>query len=363
MKKTIGCLMLLVAFGSARPAADWRTDLSGYFGRDKAVDLNGAVGFLTGRFDTLSEEDKPVACGMLAYLYGQLGDKQNEYRKLGEYFEKYGALGMGYSFLPLTAQNSVLRYLRDWQLRYPWVLKIGLVSLGGPAPTSPTANPPETIVLGVEMASDVYYKVTDGEEVLKGGQFRRGFNSVTLQAKKLFREPGAFPYILEFKAGDLIVRRELVIGVQMDLQGVLANPAAAARKGVYVLEMFFGDELLASSHKTSVLVEELNIKPPPPNNVYDPWGPGYQNKPVIPSGVPIMAIPAAIMEAIKALKKKDEVEPVPPVELKSDIVYPFTRPNAAGDFVEVQARVSLGLREMSFLSYSIIGRREKTNAP
>jgi hypothetical protein len=363
MKKIIACLTLLTAFGSARPVVDWRTDLAGYFGRDKAVDLNGAIGFLTGQFDSLTEEDKPVACGMLAYLYGQLGDKQNEYRRLGEYFEKFGALGMGYSFLPLTTQNGVLRYLRDWQLRYPWVLKIGLVSPGGPAPTSPTANPPETIVLGVEMAADVYYKLTDGEEVLKGGEFRRGFNSVTLQAKKLFREPGAFSYVLEFKAGDLIIRRELVIGVQMDLQGILANPAAAARKGEYVLEMFFGDELLASSHKTSVLVEELNIKPPPPTNVYDPWGPGYQNRPVIPSGVPITAIPSAIMEAIKALKKKDEVEPVPPVELKPDIVFPFTRPNAAGDFVEVRARLSLGLREMSFLSYSLIDRRERPDPP
>lgn len=363
MTKKIACLALLAALGSAGLAADWRTDLAGYFGQGKADDLSGAIEFLKGQFEALTEEDKPVACGMLAYVYGQLGDKQNEYQKLGEYFEKYGAVGMGYTFLPLATRNSVLRYLRDWQLRYPWVLKIGLVSPGGPDPTSPKSNPPETVLLGVEMASDVYYKLMDGENVLKGGQFRRGFNSVTLQAEKLFREPGAFPYVLEFKAGDLIIRRELVIGVQMDLEGIMANPAAAATKGEFVLEMFFGDELLASSHKTSVLIQEPSIKPPPPNNVYDPWGPGYQNDPKLPRGVPIMAIPAAIMEAINALKKKDEVEPVPPVKMTSDIVFPFTRPNAGGDFVEVKARVSLGLREMRFLSYSQINRREKTNSP
>jgi hypothetical protein len=76
-----------------------------------------------------------------------------------------------------------------------------------------------------------------------------------------------------------------------------------------------------------------------------------------------MAIPTAIMEAINALKKKDEVEPVPPVKMTSDIVFPFTRPTAAGDFVEVKARVSLGLRAMRFLSYSQTARREKTNSP
>jgi len=70
-----------------------------------------------------------------------------------------------------------------------------------------------------------------------------------------------------------------------------------------------------------------------------------------------MAIPAAILEAIKALKKKDEVEPVPPVELKTDIIVAFRRPKARDDVIEVRARVSLGLREMQFLSYSLIGRR------
>jgi hypothetical protein len=121
--------------------------------------------------------------------------------------------------------------------------------------------------------------------------------------------------------------------------------------------MFFGQELLASSRKTAVTAQEMGIEVPPPSGKYDPFGPGYQNDPKLPSGVPIMAVPAAIMEAIKALKKKDEVEPVPPVELKPDLVFPYTQAGSAGDFVEVKARVSLGLREMSFLSYSLIDRR------
>lgn len=363
MIKRIACLALLAALGTAGPLTDWRADLAGYFGEEKPVDYGGAIHFLKGQIDSLSDEDKPVACGILAYLYGRLGDRENEYQRLGEYFEKYGASGMGYSFLPLSPRNSVLRYLRDWQLRYPWVLKIGFVSPGGPAQTAPAANPPETILLGIEMASDVYYKLTDGENILKGGQFHRGFNSVALQAKKLFREPAAFPYVLEFKAGDLIVRRELVVGVQMEYQGILGGPASAAKNDEFILEMFFGQELLASSRKTVISTKDLGIEVPPPSGKYDPFGPGYQNDPKIPNSIPIMAIPAAILEAIKALKKKDEVEPVPPVELKPDILYPFRRSNAGGSMVEVRARVSLGLREMRFLSYSLIGRPAQTHPP
>jgi hypothetical protein len=351
MKKT-ACLALLAALAAAQTPADWRTEVAGYFGGEKAVDYKGALDFLTGKIESLGDEDKPVASGMLAYLYGQLGDKEREYQKLGEYFEKYGASGMGYSFLPLSARNDIFRYLRDWQLRYPWVLKIGLVSPGGPAPTIPASNPPDTILLGVEMASDVYYKLTDGSKTLKGGQFHRGFNTVSLQARKFFREPAAFPYVLEFKSGDLVVRRELIIGVQMDYRGLMGEPAGGAGTDEYILEMFFGQELLASSRKTLVSLNEMGVEVPPPSGKFDPFGPGYQNQPRRPDSFPIMAVPGAILEAIKALKKKDEVEPVPPVELKTEILVPFTRLRPRGDIVEVQARVYLGLQGMRFLSYS-----------
>jgi len=363
MIKRIAWLTLSATLATAQPLADWRTGLANYFGEEKAVDYRGALDFLTGQVDSLTDEDKPVASGLLAYLYSRLGDRENEYQKLGEYFEKYGAAGMGYSFLPLTSRNDVFRYLRDWQLRYPWVLKIGLVSPGGPDQTVPSSNPPETILLGIEMASDVYYKLTDGNEVLKGGELHRGFNTVSLQARKLFRQPAAFPYVLEFKAGDLIVRRELIIGVQMDYQGILGEPVVGLGAAQYILEMFFGQELLASSRKTSVWLGEMGVEVPPPSGKFDPFGPGYQNRPRPPDSVPIMAIPAAILEAIKALKKKDEVEPVPPVELKAEILVPFTRPRPSGDIVEVRARVSLGLQEMRFLSYSLIGSPARIKLP
>jgi len=363
MIKRTACLVLLAALGAAQTPFDWRTQVANSFGEEKAIDYRGAVSFLTGQFDSLTDEDKPVACGLLAYLYSCLQERENEYLRLGEYFEKYGAIGLGFHFLPLATRNNVLRYLREWQLRYPWVLKMGFVLPGGSAEPAPLAHPPETVLLGVEMASDVYYKLSDGEKTLKGGQFHRGFNTVSLQAKKLFLEPGAFPYVLELKAGDLIVRRELVVGVQMEYQGVLGGPASASRSDEFVLEMFFGEELLASSRKTVISIEDLGIKAPPPTGKYDPFGPGYQNEPRIPNSIPIMAVPAAILEAIKALKKKDEVEPVPPVELKADMLVPFRRTNAGGDTIEVRARVSLGLRDMRFLSYVLTAPPAQTKTP
>jgi hypothetical protein len=54
---------------------------------------------------------------------------------------------------------------------------------------------------------------------------------------------------------------------------------------------------------------------------------------------------------------------VPPVELKTEILVPFTRLRAGGDIVEVRARVSLGLQGMRFLSYSQVSPPVRTNRP
>jgi hypothetical protein len=354
MKKGILFFALLATLCGPVLPADWRADLNNFFRDEKTVDYGGAAGYLQEQIESLGKEDKPVACGMLAYLHAQLGDKRNEYQRLGEYFEKYGAVGMGFTFLPLFIRNSVLRYLRDWQLRYPWVFKIGFVVPGTADSATLLANPPETILIGVEMAGDVYYKLMDDAQVLKGGRFHRGFNAVAIPAWKFFQKPGVFSLVLEFKAGDLIVQRELAIGVQMDQVGIMGKPSGGRRDEEFLLEMFFGADLLASGRKTLPSAQDMGIEAPPPTGKYDPFGPGYQNEPRIPNSIPIMAIPAAIMEAIKALKKKDEVEPVPPPKLQTDMLVSFKRPNARGDDIEVRARVSLGLQEMRFLSYSLI---------
>lgn len=356
MKKGIFICALLSILAGAVRAEDWKAKLVLFFQDEKAADYRGAAAYIEDKIGSLSDEDKAVASGLLAYFYGQLEDRENQYQRLGEYFEKYGASSMGFTFLPLPVRNGVLRFLRDWQLRYPWVLKIGFVTPGSDETSSLLANPPEIILLGVEMASDVFYKLLDGQDVLKGGRFHRGFNAVALPAWKLFRAAGVFPYILEFKAGDLIVRRELIVGVQLDSVGVIGKPAAGRKEEELVLEMYFGEDLLASSRKTLPSAREMGVESPPPSGKYDPFGPGYQNEPRVPSGIPILAIPAAIIEAIKALGKKDDVEPVPPPKLKTDILVSFMRPNSRGSDIQVRARISLGLREMRFLSYSLIER-------
>jgi hypothetical protein len=350
MRKMVRLALLAVFLGSAF-AADWRSDMAGFFSTPP-VDYKAAAAYLNERFDSLSEDDKPIACGLLAYLYGQSGDKSNEYARLGDYFEKYGLLGLGFDFLPPSVHASVAGYLRDWQLKYPWVFGIGFVESTSVTSVPFSANPPETLVLGVEMANVAYYKLLDDGGVLKGGLFRRGFNSVSIETKSLLWGSGTRPYYLELKAGDLIVRRELAIDVHLEAVGVVAKAAQPSANQEYTLKMFLGNKLLASS-RISLPSPPLNIEVPPPGGVYDPFGPGYQNDPKLPNAFPIAALPAAIYDLIKRLTKRGEVEPVPPVELKSQVAFSFNGKDDDGDPIEFRARLELDQRKIGFFPFNL----------
>jgi len=351
MSKRIAPLLLAGTLILSAAADDWRSEVAGFFSGEKGADYRAALAYLEAKFASLTDEDKPSACGLLAFLEARSGDKPAEYERLGDYFEKYGAIDMGFQFLPPAARNEFYHYIRDWQLKYPWVMKMGIVSSSAVTVQS-SAYPPDTLILGVEMAGEVLYKLSAGGEVIKGGMFRRGFNEIVIDARGVFRESGNYPYILEFKAGDLVIRRALNLNVRRQSFGQIGRRPDAARTAEYSVKIYLGDRLLAANQRNAPVSPPLDIPVPPPSGQYDPFGPGYQNDPRIPSAVPIGAIPMAVKELIDAFKKRSEFEPVPPVELKVDMQYHFSEENPDAPPSEVRAHLWLDLKSIQFLSYA-----------
>jgi hypothetical protein len=351
MTRRFSPLLLAGALVLPLAAADWRADVAGILTGEKGADYRAAQSYLEGQFGSLAEDDKPVASGLLAFLYARLGDRRDEYRWLGDYFEKYGAIDMGFQFLQPGARTEVYRYIREWQLKYPWVMKIGLVSSSAITVQS-SVHPPETLLLGVEMANEVLYKLFADGEVIKGGMFRRGFNEIVFDVRKIFRESGDYRYILEFKAGDLLIRRTIILAMRRESFGALGRQPEAPRIVEYAVKLYLGNRLLASNQRTMPLSPPLDIPVPPPSGKYDPFGPGYQNQPRFPTSVPITAVPEAVKELIDAFKKRNDVEPVPPVELRTDMQYRFSEKEPEAPQVEVRAHLWLDLKEIRFLSYA-----------
>jgi hypothetical protein len=350
MTRRIKALLLAVALALPLAAADWRADVAGFFIGEKGPDYAAARVYLENQFPGLPEDDKPIASGLLAFLDARLRNKPHEYRWLGDYFERYGAIDMGFQFLPPTTRAEVYRYLRDWQLRYPWVMKLGIVSPKGTTSES-SLSPPDRLILGIEMANEVLYKLYLEGDVIKGGMFRRGFNEVVVDTRKIFRESGNYRFMLEFKAGDLLIKRTIILALRRDTYGAVGKQPAGAQALEYAVKIFLGNSLLAVNQRTVPVSPPINIPVPPPSGRYDPFGPGYQNGPKFPQAVPITALPSAIKEVLNALKKRSDNVPVPPVDLKMDMQYVFSEKDPDAPEVEVRAHLWLDLKEIQFLSY------------
>jgi hypothetical protein len=280
-----------------------------------------------------------------------LGNHPAEYRRLGDYFERYGAIDVGFQFLPPGARADFYRYVRDWQLKYPWVMKMGIVWSSAVSVLS-SLYPPDSVILGIEMAGETLYKLSADGEVIKGGMFRRGFNEIVIDATKIFQASGNYTYTLEFKTGDLVIRRTIILGLRRESFGQVGPRPGLTRTAEYVIKLYLGERLLAANQRTAPVSTALDIPVPPPSGKYDPFGPGYQNEPRIPTGVPLAALPAAVKEIVAALKKRNEIEPVPPVELKTDTQYVFSEQDPDAPPTEVRAHLWLDLRAIRFLSYS-----------
>ena len=140
MTRSIAQLFLIGwSFLSIGLAFDWKSEVANYLAQGAGFEQ--AAHYLEEQLASLTDEDKPVACGLLAFFFNRLGDREKEYQRLGEYFEKYGPVERSYEFLPLSVRNALILYLRDWILRYPWVLKIGFVESSS-AQAKPAANSP-----------------------------------------------------------------------------------------------------------------------------------------------------------------------------------------------------------------------------
>ena len=137
--------------------------------------------------------------------------------------------------LPLAAQENV-RLISD----------IGLIDSGA----RQTTTPPNTLVVGIDVTMDVLYKLSDDEGIIKGGQFLKGFNAISLNVRDRFEQSGTYAYTLELKAGAYVVQRKFKIDIRIDLPLVVAEEQAEAPvENEHVVSMYVGGQLVVSYRK------------------------------------------------------------------------------------------------------------------
>ncbi len=333
-------LFFLFVFPLSGQAEDWRSELASRF--LVRADWSEITSFLEPRFNSLEETDKPTAALILAFAYNQAANRPQAYLWIARFFEDFRAEGVFIDFLDHTSQNELWAFLRQWQARYPLLLDLAFIT---PAESALSLSPPDRFILAIQMANSAFFKLMAEGETLKAGLLQRGLNTLSLESSPLIRESGAHAFLLDLKADDLIVRREINIEVNLSSEILLAPTSSSEITRRYRLSLFLGNKLLAQSQKTIKMTPPVQFTLPPADGRYSPYGPVHPSgQDPNPVGVSILSLPAVIAQLIKDYKaKREEKERIPPPEIKKEIQVVYLNQTMKG-LEKLTADLKLGLK-------------------
>lgn len=310
------CFLAAAASAAVPPAVgDWKQDILAYLGTPR--DYAGALGYLQTAFPSLDDTEKQTARAFLAYLSGKTGGRDEERRWIVSYFEVYRDIDPQFDFLDWENRRDFVDYWGRWKTEYPLVTDLNLLeALGANA-----GAPPAELRIGVDLANPAYYKISDEEGTLEGGLWQSGFHILSIPSAGLFDRSGERTLILDLKVGDLVLRKRLGIGV--DLQRPLgaaadvpAAPAPRTRDITGEISLYIGDKLITTTRKTIAKTPPLTVRIPGPSSpTTKPYMAPRENEPMLNSASIVDAVGLAY-KTIRDLLKKKPPAPSPPTYQK-----------------------------------------------
>jgi hypothetical protein len=344
IKKNLAFVLLLAVSVRALPA-QWKDDVAGIFRGTR--DYKGIVESVMARLDKMDAADKPDASGLLAFCFNKLNDKTNEIKWIAEYFETYRAGDSGYAFIDLVGQAEVIAFLSRWKGRYPFVPEIALIA-------GVEGNPiiiQGILPLGFELTADAYYKFSEGSTVIKAGLFKSGPNILSLDANDLFLRPGKRTYFLELKAGELILKKEIDLDIEVSSPWNEPKAPTLKRQPLYYrLSLYIGGELVMASQKTENAVPlKLDVKPNQNPFGYKPDYYVTRNNP----GTNYFSIFSAIgllYQLFKDLLKKKDAKAEPPkIQLVQEMTISNKQKDTDGNDRETKVSIKLKTKNLPYV--------------
>jgi hypothetical protein len=203
---------------------------------------------------------------------------------------------------------------------------------------------PREIRIGVEMATNAYFKLLYSGSILKAGLFPQGFNSVSIPTETLLKETGTHVFNLELKTKAEIIRKEIELDVQLEIKASSEEAEVKNKIPEHRVSIYIDDKLIASRTKTPENRIKVKVESPPLPHNYDPFKPDQTDNPMANS-VSIFQVVGLAYHLIKGLtKKKDEGERIPSIRKTSLISLTFNRTNPQGIKKEVRAEIRLRTR-------------------
>ena len=347
MTRKTGAALLLLAALAPGLRADWKAELLARLGR--APDHRGAWDYLVQEAPKLGPEDRQAAELILPFLASKLGEAERERELVSGYFETYRDNDPDFGFLDGYTLRDFLAFWARWKRSYPLVYDLNLLSYA----RSPATGIPASVDIGLELLNDAFYRISLGPYILEGGHWPRGFHILTIPLRSLFERSDTYEFVLDLKAGDLVVRKP--VRVRIEIADLVSAPGAAPKEDFFresrapLKAIEEGEILLYVDNK--LVLKSRKIAPRPASFSFPLGGPSMPGqKPYLPPpkdgpmahGVSILDAIALAYQAIKDLMVKNPPAPAAPSYQKvGSLAFAYSRTTAAGSSVSARASVSL----------------------
>lgn len=164
---------------------------------------------------------------------------------------------------------------------------------------------PKYLSIGIIITANAYYKILSGSEIIKGGLFRKGLNTIDLDARDLLFDTGKHTYFLEIKTDQYHFRHKICVDIKL------------ARK-----EFLTPDESSDSHPAIITIVRETGMKKiihSKEFNPFDPKIPGIINVPSMN-----LSITGNLVPLVRLFLKKKKPQLPPPLPLTGQFQFSGT---------------------------------------
>lgn len=335
----LNLIFLFFGLSFLNAQVDWKETVSSLLSSKKYEE---AYSFIQHNLDTLPDYERPAATSLLAFTAGRANKKQQECRRLAEFFEIYGGFSGGYEFLDEQTFYDLRKYLFFWNNKYPLILEISLIE----KKTESKTSPPSDVVVYLEISNPAYYKIFHQNKIIKAGLFQKGTNTFSLKLNNFFREQDIHEYFLELKSEELIVTKKFLLKIDINSSLAVNDELEFPEKTIEQnISFFIDDKLIVSSRKVHTSVKPLSIELPPSDGLYRPFGPVKEEEPWMNSFSIDEAVSGISGLLNKLTRKKDKDD----YQLRKGkmISFNFNRLNQKGLIENIQVALTLNLSGFS----------------
>ena len=199
----------------------------------------------------------------------------------------------------------------------------------------------------MQVRTDTLFKISFGDRVLQAGLFRKGFNTIALSSADFFRKRGTHTFILECKAGESVVSKEIAIDIRIIPLYVVQKMGEERKQHVYTLSFLIGDRLIYSTRKFALRDISFKLDLPPWEGRYNPFG-LIDGKQKPESGIPILGAVAGLYHLAKSFSPVQDINEKDIVpQKKQQIETTFLKTNVSGDLWQWRALIFVRFSALS----------------